>query len=101
MRKNANAVVKIIWSYNIPVQMASLMGDPALWRGESREQYDELLVALAVSVKAKDVVDWAWASDIAYHIWDGRRLQRFMYRGMQTVTKGEEQGTVWPTKTTQ
>ena len=28
--------------------------------------------------------------------YDGRRLQRFLYKGMQTVTKGEEQGTVWP-----
>ena len=28
--------------------------------------------------------------------YDGRRLQRFIYKGMQTVTKGEEQGTVWP-----
>ena len=28
--------------------------------------------------------------------YDGRRLQRFLYKGMQTVTKGEDQGTVWP-----
>ena len=28
--------------------------------------------------------------------YDGRRLQRFMLKGMQTVTKGEDQGTVWP-----
>ncbi len=32
--------------------------------------------------------------------YDGRRLQRFLYKGMQTVTKGEEQGTVWPKTTT-
>ena len=32
--------------------------------------------------------------------YDGRRLQRFMYKGMQKVTKGEDQGTVWPTKST-
>jgi hypothetical protein len=31
--------------------------------------------------------------------YDGRRLQRFLYKGMQSVTKGEDQGTVWPTKT--
>ena len=30
--------------------------------------------------------------------YDGRRLQRFLYKGMQSVTKGEDQGTVWPTK---
>ncbi|HMD36901.1 MAG TPA: hypothetical protein VKH42_18130 [Vicinamibacterales bacterium] len=28
--------------------------------------------------------------------YDGRRLQKFVYKGMQTVTKGEDQGTVWP-----
>ena len=28
--------------------------------------------------------------------YDGRRLQRFLYKGMQSVTKGEDQGTVWP-----
>jgi DNA-binding beta-propeller fold protein YncE len=33
--------------------------------------------------------------------YDGRRLQKFVYKGMQTVTKGEDQGTVWPRKTTQ
>jgi len=31
--------------------------------------------------------------------YDGRRLQRFLYKGMQTVTKGEDQGTVWPRTT--
>src|SRR5262245_27573756 len=31
--------------------------------------------------------------------YDGRRLQRFLYKGMQTVTKGEDQGTVWPRST--
>jgi DNA-binding beta-propeller fold protein YncE len=30
--------------------------------------------------------------------YDGRRLQRFMLKGMQTVEKGKEQGTVWPKK---
>ena len=28
--------------------------------------------------------------------YDGRRLQRFLYKGMHSVTKGEHQGTVWP-----
>jgi hypothetical protein len=31
---------------------------------------------------------------------DGRRLQKFVYKGMQTVTKGEDQGTVWPKTST-
>ena len=29
---------------------------------------------------------------------DGRRIQRFMYRGMMNIEKGKDQGTVWPTK---
>jgi hypothetical protein len=33
--------------------------------------------------------------------YDGRRLQRFLYKGMQRVTKGEDQGTVWPKTNTQ
>jgi hypothetical protein len=28
--------------------------------------------------------------------YDGRRLQRFMLKGMQNVEKGKDQGTVWP-----
>jgi len=32
--------------------------------------------------------------------YDGRRLQRFMYKGMQTIEKGKDQGTVWPAKAT-
>ena len=31
--------------------------------------------------------------------YDGRRLQRFLLKGMHTVTKGEDQGTVWPRAT--
>ena len=31
--------------------------------------------------------------------WEGKRVQRFLYKGMQTVTKGEDQGTVWPRST--
>ena len=29
---------------------------------------------------------------------DGRRIQRFLYKGMQTIEKGKDQGTVWPRK---
>ena len=31
--------------------------------------------------------------------YDGRRLQRFMLKGMQNVEKGKDQGTVWPKST--
>ena len=33
--------------------------------------------------------------------YDGRRLQRFLLKGMHSVTKGLHQGTVWPTRSTQ
>jgi hypothetical protein len=32
--------------------------------------------------------------------YDGRRLQRFLLKGMHSVTKGEHQGTVWPRTST-
>ena len=32
--------------------------------------------------------------------YDGRRLQRFLYKGMHSVPKGEDQGTVWPKTST-
>jgi hypothetical protein len=31
---------------------------------------------------------------------DGRRLQRFLYKGMQTIEKGKDQLTVWPRSAT-
>jgi DNA-binding beta-propeller fold protein YncE len=31
---------------------------------------------------------------------DGRRLQRFLYKGMQTIEKGKDQLTVWPRSST-
>jgi sugar lactone lactonase YvrE len=31
--------------------------------------------------------------------YDGRRLQRFLYKGLQSVEKGKDQGTVWPKST--
>jgi hypothetical protein len=32
--------------------------------------------------------------------YDGRRLQRFLYKGLQNIPKGTDQGTVWPKSTT-
>ena len=31
---------------------------------------------------------------------EGRRLQRFLYKGMQTIEKGKDQLTVWPRSAT-
>ena len=52
-----------------------LLGPPALWRGESRNQYDAMLLGMAISVGARDIVDWVSANDVTYHVWDARRLQ--------------------------
>jgi hypothetical protein len=52
-----------------------LLGPPALWRGESRNQYDAILLGMAISVGARDIIDWVSVNDLTYHVWDGRRLQ--------------------------
>lgn len=59
----------------IPAEFAGLLGSPALERGESRSDYDALLVAIAKSVGANDIVGWLQADDVAYHTWDARRLK--------------------------
>ena len=61
--------------HKIPAEMAKLLGQPALWRGESRSQYDAMLLGMAISVGARDIVDWVSVNDVTYHVWDGRRLQ--------------------------
>jgi hypothetical protein len=42
----------------IPAEIMKLLGPPALWRGESRNQYDAMLLGMAISVGARDIVDW-------------------------------------------
>lgn len=61
--------------HKIPAEMAKLLGQPALWHGESRTQYDAMLLGMAISVGARDIVDWVSVNDVTYHVWDGRRLQ--------------------------
>jgi hypothetical protein len=61
--------------HKIPAEMVKLLGQPALWRGESRTQYDAMLLGMAISVGARDIVDWVSVNDVTYHVWDGRRLQ--------------------------
>lgn len=52
-----------------------LLGPPQLWRGESREQYEALLLGIGESVGAKDIVDWIAVNDVTYHVREHRRLQ--------------------------
>ena len=59
----------------IPAEIAKLLGEPVLWRNENRDQYDAILLAVAISVGARDIVDWLWANDVTCLAVDARRLQ--------------------------
>jgi len=68
-------VLKASLPRKLPVEIAKLLGKPQLWRGESLEQYEAMLLGIAESVGAKDVVDWISVRDVTYHVWDHNRLQ--------------------------
>src|SRR6202049_2457142 len=68
-------IVTVAPPRKIPAELMKLLGPPALWRGESRTQYDAMLLGMAISVGARDIVDWVSVNDVTYHVWDGRRLQ--------------------------
>jgi hypothetical protein len=70
-----SSLVTATQPHKIPAEIVKLLGQPALWRGESRNQYDAMLLGLARSVGAHDIVDWVSVNDVTYHVWDGRRLQ--------------------------
>ena len=70
-----SSLVKAASPHRIPAEIVKLLGQPALWRGESRNQYDAMLLGIAISVGARDIVDWVSVNDVTYHVWDGRRLQ--------------------------
>lgn len=69
-----NNIVTAAPPRKIPAEMTKLLGQPALW-GERRTQYDAMLLGMAISVRARDIVDWVSVNDVTYHVWDGRRLQ--------------------------
>ena len=68
-------IVTVAPPRKIPAEIMKLLGPPALWHGESRSQYDAMLLGMAISVGARDIVDWVSVNDVTYHVWDGRRLQ--------------------------
>jgi hypothetical protein len=59
----------------IPAEIAKLLGEPILRRGESREDYDAILLRIAISVGAEDIVGWLSAKDVTDQVFDYRRLQ--------------------------
>jgi hypothetical protein len=68
-------IVKAAAPRTIPVEIAKLLGEPILWRGESREQYDATLLGIAISVEARDIIDWLSVKEVTYHVVDHCRLQ--------------------------
>ena len=68
-------IVKATPLHTIPAEIAKLLGEPILWRGESREDYDAILLRIAISVGANDIVDWLSAKDVTDQVLDYRRLQ--------------------------
>lgn len=61
---------------SIPKEIAALLGEPSLIRGESPEEFDALLLSVANSVRARDILVWSWCHDVTCHIWEKRRFQR-------------------------
>jgi hypothetical protein len=68
-------IVKTTPLRKIPAEITKLLGEPILWRGESRERYDAMLLGIAISVGAHDIVDWLSVKDVTDQVFDYRRLQ--------------------------
>lgn len=61
---------------SIPKEMAALLGEPVLVRGENSEDFYSLLLSIANATGAINIIGWSWCNDVAYHIWEGRRFLR-------------------------
>ena len=57
-------IVKTTPPRKIPAEIAKLLGEPILWRGENREHYDAMLLSIGISVGANDIVDWLSVKDV-------------------------------------
>ena len=68
-------IVKTTPLRKVPAEITKLLGEPILWRGESREHYDAMLLGIAISVGANDIVDWLSVKDVTDQVFDYRRLQ--------------------------
>ena len=67
-------IVKAASPRKIPAEIVRLLGEPTLWRGESLEQYNAMLLEIAISVDARDIVDWLSVKDVTHHVFDYCRL---------------------------
>ena len=68
-------IVKTTPPRKMSTEIAKLLGEPILWRGENREHYDAMLLGIAISVGANDIVDWLSVKDVTDQVFDYRRLQ--------------------------
>jgi len=71
----------------LPSHIAKLLGKPALARGESQKQFNALVGAIGHGVNATGILVWSWAQDIAYYIWDVRRLRRIKAKVIESKQK--------------
>ena len=68
-------IVKTTPLRKMSAEIAKLLGEPILWRGENREHYDAMLLSIGISVGANDIVDWLSVKDVTDQVFDYRRLQ--------------------------
>jgi hypothetical protein len=63
--------------YVIPLEILALLAKPPLLKGESVQQYDELLGVLVTQVAPVDLIEWLWVVNYLDCAWEVLRLRRF------------------------
>jgi hypothetical protein len=61
----------------IPAPILALMQNPPLLKGESAQQYNDLLGALVSQVEPVDVIEWLWVLGFVDRAWDVLRIRQF------------------------
>jgi hypothetical protein len=61
----------------IPAPILALMQKPPLLKGESAQQYNDLMGALVSQVEPADIFEWLWVLSFLDHTWDVLRIRRF------------------------
>jgi hypothetical protein len=68
-----------------PQELAHLFADPPVARNERREDYENLLAAIAAGVKPADAIEWMHALDIADLSWEIRREKSLKLHVIKTA----------------
>jgi len=61
---------------NVPPAILPFIQDPPLLKGESRQEYYDLLAALIAEIAPVDTVEWLLVIDYANCIWEIRHNRR-------------------------